>query len=288
MPRTKINKNLKRYRESQIRDEKIREFESTFDGYCADMDNDIEAFMEEWDGELKLLRQRTSTKLLKMKMGDLLKVNLNTLEDAPLGEPVHLIPMQSNKSVSFKDEGYLTEDISRPCSLDSTASAKSGTVAQQQAKKIFRLPVPSNSARGRRPRRSRSACDEHSSSIGMEHGARNEMLSNHSRIHSVERKRKICLEGQSVSSSIVFMRWPKPGEMIVSKYGSPVIAQTLPDRFANVNIPLRDGAMSMRPKKLDAVEADILEDMNPQTLSELRILRDNLEKIVNKADKINK
>uniref|UniRef100_A0A1A9Z856 Borealin C-terminal domain-containing protein n=1 Tax=Glossina pallidipes TaxID=7398 RepID=A0A1A9Z856_GLOPL len=285
MPRTKINKNSKHYREAQIRDEKIREFESTFDVYCADMDNDIETFMEEWDGELELLRQRTSNKLLKTKMGDLLKINSNTLEEAPLGESVHLIPMQSNKSVSFKDEGYLTEDISTPCSFESKVPAKSDTVAQQQAKNIFRSPVP---ARGTRPRRSRSACDEHSSSIGMEHGARNEMLSNHSRIHSVERKRKICLGGQSVSPSIVFMRWPKPGEMVLSKYGSPVVAQTLPDRFPNVNIPLRDGVISLRPKKLDEVEADILEDMDPQTLSELRILRDNLEEIVNKADKINK
>uniref|UniRef100_A0A1A9Z642 Borealin C-terminal domain-containing protein n=1 Tax=Glossina pallidipes TaxID=7398 RepID=A0A1A9Z642_GLOPL len=180
-------------------------------------------------------------------------------EDVPLCEPVHLIPMQSNKPASVKDEGYLTEDTSRPCS--------SGTVAQQQAKNIFRLPAPLNSARAKCQRRSRSACDEHSSSIGMEHGARNKMLSNHSRIHSVERKRKICLEGQSVSPLVVFMRWPKPTEMVMSKYGSPVIAHTLPDRFANVNILLRDGAMSLRPKKLDEVQAGILERCGPPKLA---------------------
>uniref|UniRef100_A0A1A9VBR1 Borealin C-terminal domain-containing protein n=1 Tax=Glossina austeni TaxID=7395 RepID=A0A1A9VBR1_GLOAU len=180
MPRAKVKKNLKRNRESQIRDEKICEFES------ADM--------------------------------------------------------------TVKDEGHPAEDISAPCS--------SGTVAKQQAKNLFPLPVPLNSARARCPKRRRSACDEHSSSIGMESGARNEMV---------------------------------PGEMVVSKYGSPAIAQTLPDRFANVNIPLRDGAMSLRPNPLlDEVQADILEShgMDPQTLSELRILRDNIEEIINMADNI--
>uniref|UniRef100_A0A1B0G8A6 Borealin C-terminal domain-containing protein n=1 Tax=Glossina morsitans morsitans TaxID=37546 RepID=A0A1B0G8A6_GLOMM len=214
----------------------------TFDAYCADIDNDIEAFIEEWDGELDLLRQRTSAKLLKMKMGDFLKINSNTLEDAPLDEPVHLIPMQSNKPVSVSDEGYLTKDTSRPCSS-----------------------APLNSARARCSRRSRSACDEHSSSIGMEHGDQNKMLCNRSRIHSVERTRKICLEGH-IAVDCLYACWPKPREMVVSKYGSPVIAQTLADRFANPKIPLRGGAMSLRPKKLDEVQADILERYGPSNL----------------------
>ncbi|KAL9895575.1 borealin-like [Glossina fuscipes fuscipes] len=288
MPRTKVKRNLKNYRESENSYKKIREFKNTFDIYRAAMDNNIKTTVAEWDGELDLMRQRTSAKLLKMKMGDLLKINLNALEDTPLREPVHVIAMQSNNFVSVNDEGYLTEDASRPCSFDSAASAKSSTVSQQQDKHIFRTPKPLNSIHARDPMRSRSACGECSTSIAMKHGARNNMLSNHIRIHSAERKREICPQGQSVSPPAAFMRWPKPEEMVVSKYDSPIIAQVLPDKAANVHIPLRDGVVSLRPKKLDEVQADILEDLDPQTLSELRILHGNLEKIVNMADEISK
>ncbi|XP_037890736.1 borealin-like [Glossina fuscipes] len=243
MPRTKVKRNLKHYRESENSYKKIREFKNTFDIYLAAMDNNIKTTVAEWD------------------------------EDTPLREPVHVIAMQSNNFVSVNDEGYLTEDASRPCSFDSAASAKSSTASQQEEKHIFRTPKPLNSVHVRYPMRSLSACGECSISIAMKHGARNNMLSNRIRIHSAEP---------------AFMRWPKPGEMVVSKYGSPIIAQVLPDKGANVHIPLQDGVVSLRPKKLDEVQADILEDLDPQTLSELRILHGNLEKIVNMADEISK
>uniref|UniRef100_A0A1B0BL07 Borealin C-terminal domain-containing protein n=1 Tax=Glossina palpalis gambiensis TaxID=67801 RepID=A0A1B0BL07_9MUSC len=297
MPRTKVNQTTKRNRASEHREEKLRECKSAFNGYLATMESEVETFIQEWDEELCLLRQRTSTNLLKMKMDQFLTMNSSILEHSSVSESFNYNLKYSNKFTENKDEGYLTEDTSKLNSFGSIVSVKSGTnfinnsrlsrAQQQLPKDPCRTPGPLNSALARGPRRSRSACGKYSSLVAREHQARNKILTvNRTRPHNVERKQ--YFDGRPETPPVAFMRWPKPGEMVLSKYGSPVIAQVLPDRFANVNIPLRDGVMSLRPKKLDSFQADILEDMDPQTLSELRILHGNLDKIVNMADKINK
>uniref|UniRef100_A0A1B0FMD6 Borealin C-terminal domain-containing protein n=1 Tax=Glossina morsitans morsitans TaxID=37546 RepID=A0A1B0FMD6_GLOMM len=298
MPRTKVNQTSKRNRASECREEKLRECKSAFKGYLATMESEVEAFIQEWDGELDLLRQRTNANLLKMKMDKFLKMTSSIFEHSPVNESFKYNSSCSNKCIATKDEGYLTEDTSKLSSFGSAVSVKSGTnfvsefhfsraQQQQQPKDPFRTPGPLNAALARGPRRSRSACSKYSSLVATEHQARNKILTaDRTRPHSIERKQ--YFDGRPVTPPVAFMRWPKPGEMVLSKYGSPVIAQALPDRFANVNIPMRNGVMSLRPKKLDALQADILEDMGPQTLSELRILRGNLEKIVTMADRMNK
>uniref|UniRef100_A0A1A9Z864 Borealin C-terminal domain-containing protein n=1 Tax=Glossina pallidipes TaxID=7398 RepID=A0A1A9Z864_GLOPL len=299
MPRTKVNQTSKRNRASECREEKLREYKSAFKGYLATMENEVEAFIQEWDGELDLLRQRTNANLLKMKMDKFLKMTSSIFEHSPVNESFKYNASYSNKCIETKDEGYLTEDTSKLSNFGSIVSVKSGTnfvseshlsraqqQQQQQPKDPFRTPGPLTSALARGPRRSRSACGKYSSLVATEHQVKNKILTaDRTRPHSVERKQ--YFDGRPVTPPVAFMRWPKPGEMVLSKYGSPVIAQALPDRFANVNIPLRNGVMSLRPKRLDALQADILEDMGPQTLSELRILRGNLEKIKTTSEKNN-
>lgn len=59
----------------------------------------------------------------------------------------------------------------------------------------------------------------------------------------------------------------------------------MPDKFANVNIPIRNGVLSLRPKKLDAdeVESNLLENLDEDTLNQIKTLHENLQMIVNKA-----
>lgn len=81
MPRTKVSKSSKRNRETEYREEKIREYESAFNGYLSTMENDIEGFIGEWEAELNMVRQRTKVKFLHMKMGDFLElvIHLNDI-----------------------------------------------------------------------------------------------------------------------------------------------------------------------------------------------------------------
>lgn len=62
----------------------------------------------------------------------------------------------------------------------------------------------------------------------------------------------------------------------------------MPDKFANVNIPIRNGVLSLRPKKLDAdeVEANLLENLDEDTLNQIKTLHENLQMIVNKANMV--
>lgn len=65
----------------------------------------------------------------------------------------------------------------------------------------------------------------------------------------------------------------------------PILYFRLPDRFANVNIPLRNGVISLRPKKLAEFQPDILDGIDPETLDQIKTLHANLHKIVSMADK---
>uniref|UniRef100_A0A1A9X4A9 Borealin C-terminal domain-containing protein n=1 Tax=Glossina brevipalpis TaxID=37001 RepID=A0A1A9X4A9_9MUSC len=289
MPRTKVSKSSKRNRETESREEKIREYESALHGYLSTMEEDIEGFIKEWEGELLMLRQRTKIKFLQMKMSDLSEMNLNTFEDTSVCESVNSTATHASKLVNPNDEGYLTEDSSHG---NNSASAKSGMTfvnlpnlrQTQQLGARLRTPGPLASACARRPRRSRSACGDYAPPSGLEHQSRGKARATRSKAHSAGRKSKTHFDGLPTSPPAAFMRWPKPGELVVSKYGSPIIAQILPDKFANVNIPLRNGVISLRPKKLNELQSDILDAIDLQTLNQLKTLNANLDKIVSIAD----
>lgn len=70
MPRTKVSKTAKRNRETTNREERIREFENSLDGYQNILDDKIQDFLSAYEDEVKMLMQRTPRALLKMKMVD--------------------------------------------------------------------------------------------------------------------------------------------------------------------------------------------------------------------------
>uniref|UniRef100_A0A1B0BQH2 Borealin C-terminal domain-containing protein n=1 Tax=Glossina palpalis gambiensis TaxID=67801 RepID=A0A1B0BQH2_9MUSC len=290
MPRTKVSKSSKRNRETEYREEKIREYESAFNGYLSTMENDIEGIIGEWEAELNMVRQRTKVKFLRMKMGDFLELNLNSFDDASVCESINSTGVRTSKLTNPNDEGYLTEDSSTGGNVGLAASGGAFVNVsnlhhtQLQLGSRLRTPGPLTSARARRPRRSRSACGDYAPSISSEHRSRSKLGTRQSKAHSTERKSKMHFEGPPTSPPAAFMRWPKPGELVVSKYGSPIIAQVLPDKFANVNIPLRNGVISLRPKKLNELQSDILDAIDLQTLNQLKTLHANLDKIVSMAD----
>lgn len=104
------------------------------------------------------------------------------------------------------------------------------------------IPGPLHSARARRERRSRSACEgskvlaastKSTSSImasatKSHRNSRNKMrtpMPARQKAYSAERtpcKQRGTSPG---TPPMAFMRWPKPGEMALSKFGSPMVAQ---------------------------------------------------------------
>lgn len=63
------------------------------------------------------------------------------------------------------------------------------------------------------------------------------------------------------------------------------LLHSLPENFAHLNIPLRNGVISMRPKKLAELQPHILEDLDPATVDQLITLKTNIDKIVSMVNK---
>lgn len=120
---------------------------------------------------------------------------------------------------------------------------KSTKLLTQPQSARLRTPGPLSSARARRPRRSRSACGNlapiPASALkpkpsqlsvtggGTEHHARSKMrtpMSSRTKALSADRTPKID-GANSPQSPPTFLRFPKPGEMILSTCGSPLVTQ---------------------------------------------------------------
>lgn len=74
MPRTKVSKSSKRNRETTNREEKVREFENSLEGFQNTLDDKMQAYLTAFEDEMKMLLQRTPRALLKLKMTDILSL----------------------------------------------------------------------------------------------------------------------------------------------------------------------------------------------------------------------
>ena len=155
----------------------------------------------------------------------------------------------SMKAVKPNDECYLTENSSGG-SIDSAKASLAGLSSVHslvpQTSSRLHTPGPLSSARARRPRRSRSACSnlapipgspiKHKSTHltvsaagahGTDNRARNKMrtpMAARPKALSADRTSKYDIS-VSPHSPPTFLRFPKPGELVLSKCGSPLVAQ---------------------------------------------------------------
>ncbi|XP_053618351.1 uncharacterized protein LOC128679887 isoform X2 [Plodia interpunctella] len=90
---------------------------------------------------------------------------------------------------------------------------------------------------------------------------------------------------------LTILRQPRQGEMVVSMSGSPVMVPSVytmqPEEKANCNILLQDGTMlSLQPKQLQQTQDYIPYSlMDSNVLNQLKILRENLDKVVKFGEK---
>ncbi|XP_017479304.1 PREDICTED: borealin-like isoform X2 [Rhagoletis zephyria] len=295
MPRTKVSKSSKRFRETSNCEEKLREFEASFDSYLLTLEKKGKSQIEAIEDKLYMLLVITDSSVLRLLMGDILSLNLTKLEDCKkyantLADNSGGRKQNSSKQLNPNDEEDSTNGGSAIGVSTSILTAYSRPSTKQQPQR-----GPLSSARARRPRRSRSVCDDkvHSATVKSTSStcsimdtrvSRSKMrtpTASRSKAFSADRSSQVC--GQQ-SPAAAFLRWPKPGEMVLSKCGSPVVAHVMPDKYANVNIPTRNGIFSLRPKKLEDLKSDIVNAIDQETLDQIRTLHDNLNLIMKMAD----
>ncbi|XP_020802174.1 borealin-like isoform X2 [Drosophila serrata] len=104
------------------------------------------------------------------------------------------------------------------------------------------------------------------------------------RVHSVDR------EKMDDDPTLSFLRWPRAGEPVLSKAGSPLaLPKPLEERCPNVQIPTSKGVITVKPHKLmKQVKREVLMNLDQNTLAQVKTLTANLGEIVNMATKMGK
>ncbi|XP_023031638.1 borealin isoform X2 [Drosophila willistoni] len=323
MPRTKVSKNSKRNREVSNLEEKINNFERKVDVVFNDMDELEMQFISTLDTRIKSLTLCMQVDIREMKMPDFIDVIVDLVRFSDFKASDHTQMIASMSVSQNTTDGHSLgvgmggtvvsgnrndeEDSSLGgLSSASTLSAFGGASSMLKSAKALRTPGPLHSARARRARRSRSACGDMSalhsarppavvpSSSASSRVSRNKMrtpMATRPKAFSADRNtpmgKKMSRNSSPSTPPVAFLRYPKPGEMALSKFGSPMVVQAMPDKFANVNIPIRNGVLSLRPKRLaaDEVETDLLQALDEDTLNQIKTLHANLQVIVNTANK---
>ncbi|EDW74989.1 uncharacterized protein Dwil_GK15971 [Drosophila willistoni] len=241
-----------------------------------------EQFKASVDTQVNSLKLMISKDLKEMKMGEFKKVigDLSRFSDFKMSE---LTKMKAPPPKASCDRRLRKTGRQNDSGLGESISH------QQEAAVVGSLRGPLHSARalrrndiGRSPRiavHSNEVTARSSSHVARQK-TRTPMAS---KLKSLSADRN----DSPTTSPLAFLRYPKPGEIALSKFGSPILTQVMTDSFANVNIPIQDGVLCLTSKKLveGEVNKDLLKSLDENKLKEIKVLHANLQKIVNAASK---
>lgn len=58
----------------------------------------------------------------------------------------------------------------------------------------------------------------------------------------------------------------------------------MPDKFSHVNIPTKNGILCLRPKKVRDIKPDLVENIDPETITHIKTLQETLTALLQKAN----
>ncbi|XP_058835699.1 borealin-like [Topomyia yanbarensis] len=324
MVRTKPsrNGNTKRNRTS-FQEEKLNAKLRDFDILASSMLASLEStMMEELDKITRIFqteRKRLPKRMLEMRMDDLKLMGIQPFSDfekLAMDTCDTLSSMNSNESSrislqvandkgakhSKSDEGYRTDDSaisSVPSDVLSSAKARpygplaSAMKNRRRSKSVSNHTTP---AKG------------HSSLLlGIKSkktfGGSQSLLGDNSRLSrpkyrtpcaghrlqavSADRGMSLITPKVQPNTPLALMRHARIGESIYSVTGSPVITAAAMEETANVNIPVANGVLSIRPTEMDSIDPGLLQKIDTDTLENLKKLQMNLNKIMQIAEENN-
>lgn len=82
------------------------------------------------------------------------------------------------------------------------------------------------------------------------------------------------------NSAMAILRHARLGEPVYAITGSPVITANILESTANVNIPVENGMLSIRPTEMGSVDPALVSKIDPHVLNELKQLQENLNVIM--------
>lgn len=323
MPRTKINRKVlanKRARRSSFeerRETKLKEFDTLVYEFQAEMEEEFRNCVENITGLISGFRQKTSNKVLGITLHDLKRLAGKTLCEVTMTASQHSQPSGNSADIStlgslslvgdkigekkktgHSDQGYLTE---------TSPSRSSGSSIQSNTSSKSRRPLgPLASSKAMRSRRSKSEGPNTASKIlpvsmsnirgtplqtsTASHVSRSKYKTpmNNQRLKTCSVDRLLITPKVQPNTPMAILRRANVGETVYSISGSPVITSSGIEDTANVNIPVTNGILSIRPTEMGSIDPKILTRIDSTTIDHLKQLQSNLDKLMKAAGYSNK
>lgn len=322
MPRTKLNRKVlanKRARRSSTEEKleaKLKEYDALVEEFQSVLVEDYREALEKISEMVSNFKKKTPGKVLAMTIGDVRKMAGKTLSELTMtatssqqrsqelsdmstlgslslvGDKIH------EKKKTGNDEGYLTETSpsrsSGRSSIRSNSSTKSGrplgpfasskAMRNRRSRSASSVPVhstvqkqqpPSSAVRG-------TPLQASSSTSHMSRSKYRTPLDNN-RSKAISADRLLITPKVQPNTPLAILRRANAGETVFSLSGSPVISSSAVDDMANVNIPVRNGILSIRPTEMDSIDPRILTKIDSKTIDHLKQLQTNLDMLMKAA-----
>lgn len=295
---------------------KLKEFDIIADNMLASLESKFTDEIEELTRMFTTIRNRMPKHVLQARVGDLRLLGANTFVDLEklAMEPCDSISAldcndfsrMSDKAVKNKtpkhsksDDGYQTEDSAvSSIHLEAFSSIKgrpygplvSAIKNRRRSKSVSGHVTPSKA---------------HTSLLvaiksKKTFGGSNTLITNDSRLSrpkfrtpganvrlqtvSTDRGLSLITPKVQPNTPLAIMRHARVGESIYSVTGSPVITTATLEKMANVNIPVANGILSVRPTEMDSFDPGLVQKIDSDTLEHLKKLQMNLNKIMQIAE----
>jgi Cell division cycle-associated protein 8 len=188
---------------------------------------------------------------------------------------------ESSKGSSI-DEGYKTDSTSKTA-FDSDSDVQrtlESVKRRRRSKSVEPHPIKVTS----RPQPSHYSGLQH-----LAHASRSKIRTplsqnRHLKSNSSDRAYNVITPKVQPNTPLMLIRHARMGEQIFSLSGSPVVTSRIAENTANVNIPMEDDILSIRPIEMATVDPSMLERLKPETFEHLKRLKRNLDAIMRVAE----
>uniref|UniRef100_U5ENX5 Putative cell division cycle-associated protein 8 n=1 Tax=Corethrella appendiculata TaxID=1370023 RepID=U5ENX5_9DIPT len=312
MPRTKVAKNsaAKRNRNShndEALQNKLRDFDVLCEGIRASLDQQYNDLQEQLRSHFKLLRSRTPKHILNMKVGDLKKHGLS-FDD--LGKSKFTSQVDSSNEIQNSSSNLSMESSSDIFSTNKFSRGDEGYSTEGSSKQTLQVPpIPSlkqqppqhrigplaaSAMKNRRRSKSFSSTPLKSRTFLSSIQSKKLLASNDNRASrskfrtpnnrlqtlSTDRGLGIITPKVAPNTPLAIVRHARAGENVYSITGSPVITSSAISDIANVNIPVANGILSIRPQGILDLDPETIPPIDSTTLEDIKQLQNNLNLIM--------
>ncbi|XP_049295136.1 borealin-like isoform X2 [Anopheles funestus] len=281
---------------------KLRDFDVISDCHLTNIELKYQNDMDKLNRAFEVLRSRIPKNLLSLTMGELRAMQKATEElntSAPLNQTVSAnmsaLLEKSCRKKSKDDEESEQGDTYRVGSMMPSSKARFGPLMSARIRRrskstssittphvnrsLYTAPQSAKVGKTQPPigsaLKSYAPCTERAS-----RSKQKTSLVSRPKAISADRGYGVITPKVQPYAALAMMRHAKQGESVFSITGSPVVTANMLEASANVNIPVLNGMLAIRPTELDVVDESLLRKIDPNVLLELKQLQTNLDKIM--------